>query len=218
MNIRQEMKNKNMLKSHIHYAIALESLVKIKKNAKLLEVGAGGCILKSLLPKNISYSSVDMFGSPTYKIDLNHKKIPEKDNTFDILVCLETLEHTLYPEKILQELKRVTKKSGLFILSMPNEYNLWLRLNYLFGIKKYQTDSPFEVVSKLQHIHRPRVMDIISLFGKHFEIEKIHYLWQSKLGYQSDFFYNVDKLIDFLAKVYPNLFARIVLIEGKPKL
>lgn len=199
-----------------HYKIIWKFLSKIKKNQKLLEVGAGeDCILKYVLPKNIHYSSLDMLGDCDFKIDLNKDKLPFKDNTFDILVCLETLEHTFYPDKIIKEFKRVTKNDGFFLLSMPNEYNFWLRLNYLFAIKKKQTDSPFEVVSKLQHIHRPRVIDIINFFSKYFEIKKIDYLWQSKKCSKYDFFYYLDKIINVLAKFYPSLFARVVVIVAK---
>jgi SAM-dependent methyltransferase len=200
-----------------HYRVVYDFLCGIKKNVKLLEVGAGDCILKSILPENIIYKSADMFGKPDYRIDLNKEKIPVKDETFDILVCLETLEHVLYVDEIIQELKRVTKKEGIFILSIPNEYNFWLRLNYLFAIKKKQTDSPFEVVSKLQHIHRPRVKDILGLFSKHFKIRRVHYIWQSGLSKKSNFFYLFDKIINFLAQIYPSLFSRIVLVIAKNK-
>lgn len=200
-----------------HYQIVYKFLSKIKKNINLLEIGAGDCILKPILPKNISYNSADMFGDPDYKMDLNKEKIPVKDETFEVLVCLETLEHVLYVDKVIEELKRVTKKKGIFILSIPNEYNFWLRLNYLFAIKKRQTDSPFEVVSKLQHIHRPRVKDILNLFSKHFKIRKTHYLWQSGLSKKSRFFCFVDKIINGLAQIFPSLFSRLVLVIAENK-
>lgn len=200
-----------------HYRIVFDFLSGIKENKKILEIGAGDCILKLILPSNFSYESADMLGNPDYKVDLNKEKLPMKDETFDILICLETLEHTLYPEKVIEELKRITKKDGIFILSMPNEYNFWLRLNYLFAIKKKLTDSPFEVVSKLQHIHRPRVKDILDLFSKHFEIKQTYYLWQSGLAKKSNLFYYFDKFINFLAQIYPSMFSRLVIVTGKRK-
>ena len=210
-------KIKNFLRGEIHYRVVLDFLSKLKGNFNLLEVGAQGEAIKEYIPKNVSYSSLDMEGNSDYKVDLNKQKIPVKNNTFDILVCLETLEHTLYPKKVLKELKRVTKKEGFFILSMPNDYNLWLRLNYLFGIKSKLTDEPFEVVSKLQHIHKPRVKDILDLFSENFKIIKVIPIWQSRIGANNNFFYGVDILIGFLAKICPNLFARLIVIIAKNK-
>ena len=158
-----------------------------------------------------------MNGGCDYKVDLNKEKIPVKANTFDVLVCLETLEHVFYPDRVLEEIKRVTKQDGFFILSMPNEYNLWLRLNYLFAIKKKSTDEPFEVISKFQHIHKPRVKDILDLFSKHFKIIKIIPIWQSRLSTNSNFFYALDRIINIFARIYPSLFSRLVVVIAKHK-
>lgn len=213
-----EPPGKEMFRGIEHYQFAFDVLSKIKSPVKVLEVGAGDCVLKKALPKNISYSTLDMFGDSDYIVDLNKKKIPVKDNYFDVIICLEMLEHVFYPEKVLEELKRVTKKDGLFILSMPNEYNFWLRLNYLLGIKKLQTDSPFDIITKFQHIHKPRVKDILALFEKHFEIKKVGYIWQTGLAKKSSFFYHFfDKFINLLAQIYPSLFTRIVIVVAKKK-
>ena len=199
-----------------HYEVALKLLPKTKEKLKLLEVGAQDGVLKPRLPQNISYSSLDMDGKSDYNFDLNKGKLPIKTGTFDILVCLETLEHTFYPEKVIEELKRVTRKNGLFILSMPNEYNFWLRLNYLLARKMTHTDEPFQVISKLQHIHRPRVEDIINLFSKHFKIIKVIPMWQSRRA-EKKIFYFLDKIINYFAKIYPSLFSRVIIIVAKNK-
>lgn len=204
----------NPFTGRLQYGVLLNFLSTLKGNFKLLEIGAQDELIKKYLPKNISYFSLDMYGNPDYKADLNEEKIPAKNNTFDILVCLETLEHTLHPKKIIEEIKRVTKKDGIFVLSMPNDYNLWLRLNYLFGIKSECTDEPWEVVTKFQHIHKPRVQDILSLFSSNFKIIKVIPLWQSRKG-KNYFFYSFDKIINFLAKIYPSLFARLIIVIAK---
>ena len=46
-------------------------------------------------------------------------KLPYKDNSFDLVICTEVLEHLEEPEKALQELIRVSRKN--LLLTVPNE-------------------------------------------------------------------------------------------------
>ena len=46
-------------------------------------------------------------------------KLPYKDNSFDVVICTEVLEHLEDPKSALLELKRVSKDH--LILSVPNE-------------------------------------------------------------------------------------------------
>lgn len=45
--------------------------------------------------------------------------LPFKDNTFDLVVANEVLEHLEYPEKAIEEIKRVSRK--YCIITVPNE-------------------------------------------------------------------------------------------------
>jgi len=57
---------------------------------------------------------------PTLKIlKGNIYKLPYQDNSFDLVLCTEVLEHLDYPERALKELLRVTKKH--LLLTVPNE-------------------------------------------------------------------------------------------------
>ncbi|MBC8492896.1 MAG: class I SAM-dependent methyltransferase, partial [Chloroflexi bacterium] len=57
--------------------------------------------------------SVDLFDAST-------QSIPFKDNYFDVVICLETIEHLENPQHCLNEVRRVLKKEGLFLVSIPN--------------------------------------------------------------------------------------------------
>lgn len=66
-------------------------------------------------------------------------KLPFKDNSFDLVLCLEVLEHLEDPQKAFSELVRVSKK--YCIVSVPNEP--WFRLsNFLRGknLKRWGND------------------------------------------------------------------------------
>lgn len=49
------------------------------------------------------------------------QKLPLEDNTIDVVVSLETIEHLKNPEAFVKEVKRVLKKNGQFIVSTPND-------------------------------------------------------------------------------------------------
>ncbi|NLZ24528.1 class I SAM-dependent methyltransferase [Candidatus Dojkabacteria bacterium] len=61
-------------------------------------------------------------------------KLKYKENEFDLVICLEVLEHIPNAEKALSEIFRINKKFGLF--SVPNE-PIWSIMNLARG--KYLT-------------------------------------------------------------------------------
>lgn len=190
----------------------------MNRKFKLLEVGAGSRGLENHLPKNVSYKSLDFGKEHDYNFNLDDGKFPIKNGVYDVVVCTETLEHVMYPERVIKEMKRVAKSNALFFFSLPNDYNFMMRIYYLFG-KKTLVDEPFQVVEKHLHIHKPRVEDIINLFSKYFIITEVDYVWQSrhsmgKFGL-SFLFRAVDKVINFLAKYSPSLFARLVSVKAR---
>jgi SAM-dependent methyltransferase len=59
----------------------------------------------------------------------NAEKLPYADNSFDLIVSLETIEHLDNPDKFLLELRRVIKPDGTIILSCPNDPYYYDRAN-----------------------------------------------------------------------------------------
>lgn len=189
-----------------------------KGNYRLLEVGADTRTIKDLIHKYIKYDSLDFGKEHTYPFNLDEGKFPIKDNVYDIIVCTETLERVMYPHKVMKEMLRVAKKGAVFFISQPNEYNFLQRIYYLMAKKPFITDEPYMVVEKHQHIHRPRVKDIINLVSSHLKIEKVWYIWQSRQsghGRLKVVAKGVDNLIAYLANVNPSLFSRLVLVKAR---
>lgn len=50
------------------------------------------------------------------------EQLPFADNSFDVVVSLETIEHLEHPEAFLTEIKRVLKADGTIIMSCPNDH------------------------------------------------------------------------------------------------
>ncbi|MCK5416493.1 class I SAM-dependent methyltransferase [Candidatus Parcubacteria bacterium] len=50
----------------------------------------------------------------------NAEKINQKDNSFDVVISFETIEHLKNPENFLSEIKRILNDNGFTIISTPN--------------------------------------------------------------------------------------------------
>lgn len=48
------------------------------------------------------------------------QKLPFKNKSFDLILCLETIEHLVLPRKALREIKRRLKPNGTVIISMDS--------------------------------------------------------------------------------------------------
>jgi len=57
--------------------------------------------------------------------------LPIRDQTSDIVVCSETLEHVANPDRAFHELVRATKNSGYLCLTVPNLFST-LFFEYVF--------------------------------------------------------------------------------------
>ena len=74
------------------------------------------------------------------KVDLNKDKLPYRDNYFDLVLMEEVIEHLANPDNALEEVHRVLKPGGLFIISTPN-LAWWVnRLVLLLGFQPYWTE------------------------------------------------------------------------------
>jgi 2-polyprenyl-6-hydroxyphenyl methylase/3-demethylubiquinone-9 3-methyltransferase len=120
-----------------------EKLDFIKKNVKihkgkLLDLGSGnGFFLEHLnsfegLGVDNDEESIETCrkkGLKIMKADLNKPlKIREK---FDLILCLETMEHLVFPQNVIKEAYRLLKNHGTFIASVPY-HAFWKNLAITF--------------------------------------------------------------------------------------
>ncbi len=74
----------------------------------------GGSSYQRFFPNRLT---VDIDQKRNPEIVADAKDLPFKDGEFETVLCTEVLEHVLNPFKVEEELRRVTKKDGLLILS-----------------------------------------------------------------------------------------------------
>lgn len=99
----------------------------------VLDVGcASGWFLSKLALKypKANYTGVDVhkkaidYGKKRYKnlklICADAHSLPFPNESFDVVICAEVLEHVKNPKKVLLEIKRVLTKDGIVIIEMDS--------------------------------------------------------------------------------------------------
>ncbi len=106
-------------------------LVKPLKGQRILEVGSGGgealhCFQMAEIhyfPLDISFKNLNriknMAQFPVRPVSADVFHLPFHDNTFDIIILSEVLEHLDNPLEAIQKIKRILNPSGKLIISVP---------------------------------------------------------------------------------------------------
>ena len=108
-----------------------------KSNLKILDIGCGTGETLSFLNNHLSHP--DLYGVDSssvaveYAKSRGHKQIlkveadmlPFKDDTFDYVLLLDVLEHIKDDSSVLSEAKRVLKRNGKIIMTVPALQFLW---------------------------------------------------------------------------------------------
>ena len=97
----------------------------------LLDAGCRDMTLKPLLNGCKEYYGGDLVETDGVLECNLEKPLLFEDNSFDVVVALDVLEHLNDPHGAFQELLRVAKRS--LIISLPNMYYIKFRLNFLLG-------------------------------------------------------------------------------------
>jgi len=111
-------------------------LLKDKKGGCVLDVACGkGGLSAALQQTGLKVFSVDRYDTPQDKdyfliADLN-ASLPYKKETFDFIVCAESLQYLENHEKLFSEFNRAAKKGGTLIVSFPNILTVSSRLYFL---------------------------------------------------------------------------------------
>ena len=97
--------------------------------ARVLDVGCGDRPYAELFPGAVGF---DVPGNPYADLHGDIDAIPVEDASFDVVLCLQVLEHVPDPAAAVRELHRVVRPGGCVLLSThgiypfhPNPDDLW---------------------------------------------------------------------------------------------
>lgn len=85
-------------------------------------------------------------GIETHWADLD-APLPFPDESFDVVVAGELLEHLRDPARLVDEAKRVLRPGGTFVASVPNAYRAKNRLRFLLGRKPEDDPTHLQMFS-----------------------------------------------------------------------
>jgi len=102
---------------------------------RILDIGCGYGDLRKFLTDNVEFYGVDKNprGTKIKKVDVSEEKLPFKDEFFDYVVAAEILEHLGNPGNFLKEARRVLRKNGKLIVTVPNAYNFYHLVRAFFN-------------------------------------------------------------------------------------
>lgn len=191
----------------------------VGKNKKVIDLGCGDGSLIQILEKNgngckgieISQSGVSVCKSKGLDVIRGNidTKLPFADKEFDIAVCNVTLHMVMYPEVLISEMQRISKKQ---IITFPNfafilnRFQLMFLGVYpkwsLFGYKWYSTG----------HVHQLSIKDFkefcrvnnISILSEHHLFPEVVRKSLLKLP-----------IIGLMLKKFPNLLATMAIYVTK---
>lgn len=122
----------------------------LPETGKVLEIGSRQeknqkdvANLRKLFPQS-EYVGVDMRSGPGVDKVANAEKLPFGDGSFDVVLCLETLEHAEKPWLIAKEIERVVKNSGVMIVSSQQNFPIHMHPSDYFRFTPYGLRSLFK--------------------------------------------------------------------------
>lgn len=105
--------------------LLIDESIKNYTDKSILEVGPkhGGDlrIKKDNILETVDIEDND--NNNTYCLDLTKENIIPK-NYYDVIYCLEVLEHTFEPSDLLNQLNKLLKKNGILYISVPFQFRI----------------------------------------------------------------------------------------------
>lgn len=150
--------------------------------AHLLDIGCGTGDLHPYVVGLVGqYHGADILryeglpaGCHFLELDLDGGRVPLPDESMDIVVAVETIEHLENPRALMREMRRLTRSGGLLIVTTPNQLSLLSKLTLL---TKNQFNA-FQQAPGLYPAHITALLEIdLIRIAQELALEKISILY-----------------------------------------
>jgi len=165
--------------------------LKPKKDEIILDAGCGNGDLALKIAKKSKVFAVDISKNAFFcaknktqknltflKMNIEHLKF--KNKMFDKIVCVETLEHVLHPEKVLKEFSRVIKQKGKLILTYPTidktiiaKTENFFRIRSLTNVSEHMTEWDYNAVIKKLEKYNFKFIEAKGIF---FDLGRLNFI------------------------------------------
>jgi len=162
-------------------------------NGTLLDFGCGSKPYKNLF-SNKRYIGVDVIGKghlhekEPVNVYYDGEILPFRDETFDSLFSSEVFEHVFNLETVLSELKRVLKKDGLALFTVPF---VWDEHEIPYDFGRYSSFG-------IKYLLEKKGFQIIKLEKSTRFLETVFQLWNLYLYYK---LYTKNKYLNILVNI-----------------
>ncbi|HEY1868023.1 MAG TPA: class I SAM-dependent methyltransferase, partial [Candidatus Cybelea sp.] len=128
-----------------------------RTSREVLDIGCGNGevleLLRSISPQPFSGFGLDLGASVVDKLRAKgfvgcchdaQSPLPYPSDSFDTVVCSETIEHVVNVDRLVSEAHRVLKPTGTLLLTTPNLAYIANRFLLLCGIQPFFTETSLE--------------------------------------------------------------------------
>ena len=126
----------------------IRNIIKPQRKLKILDIGCGTGSEIDFFTEFGEITGIDSSkeainlclkrGLEKKVIEANAEKLSFPDEIFDLILCLDVLEHIQYPEFAIAEISRLLKKEGFVVLTVPAFAWLWSEHDKVSGhFKRY---------------------------------------------------------------------------------
>ena len=161
--------------------------INFKKNTRLLDFGAGSGVNTEMLSV---FGKVDVFEKnkialnflrKNIKINKSFSKLTMKENHYDFILLADVIEHIKKPENTLTFLKKILKKNGYILITVPAYQFLFSKKDETLGhFRRYDKKSllkeiynfKLEKISYFNTLLFP-LISLITLWNKFFKVDYI---------------------------------------------
>jgi len=129
------------------------------QGAAVLDIGCGAKPYQRFFPGAARYCGIDLPAQRSANklekradVYADLRRLPIAEETFDVVLCTQVLEHIADPERVLREAQRILRPGGLVVLTVPflaaehEEPHDYLRFTS-FGISELLARCGFEAVN-----------------------------------------------------------------------